>query len=257
MPRKGRSGVKTASPRRFKGFHRSSDARRELQSEAASFCRKPRLSWQKLSLKRRLKLEDKNTTAAKKIEIEFLYLDLDVCTRCKATDANLETARRTVQSVLEASGTIVKMRKALVDSEDMARRLKFVSSPTIRVNGWDIAVELHETLCNACTDACGCNGAVNCRVWLHGGKEYNEAPVPLIVNAFLTEVYGTQDRVRRPVAPEKFVLPDNLKRFFAAKEMKETSCCSDEDKATCCTSAEKGVCCDSVEQASAVTCGCK
>ena len=27
----------------------------------------------------------------KQVEIEFLYLDLDVCTRCKGTDDNLET----------------------------------------------------------------------------------------------------------------------------------------------------------------------
>jgi uncharacterized protein DUF2703 len=201
---------------------------------------------QNLSLKRRLKVEAKNTIAAKKIEIEFLYLDLNVCTRCRATDANLETALRTVQSVLEASGTVVNVSKALVGSEDMARRLRFVSSPTIRVNGRDIALELHETPCDSCAEACGCNGSVNCRVWLHGGKEYNEAPVPLIVNALLTEIYGTQDRAH-PVAPEQFVLPDNLKRFFAAKERKATSCCSGEEKATCCPPAEKGVGCDSVE----------
>ncbi len=201
-------------------------------------------------------MEAKNTSAAKKIEIEFLYLDLDVCTRCRATDANLETALRTVQSVLEASGTVVNVRKALVGSEDMARRLKFASSPTIRVNRRDIAPELHETPCGSCTEACGCNGSVNCRVWLHGGKEYNEAPVPLIVNALLTEIYGTQDRAH-PVAPEKFVVPDNLKRFFAAKEKKATSCCSDEERANCCTPAEKGLCCDPVEQGSAATCGCK
>jgi hypothetical protein len=56
----------------------------------------------------------------------------------QSNGCKLETALRTVQSVLEASGTIVNMRKALVDSEDMARRLKFVSSPTIRVNGRDM-----------------------------------------------------------------------------------------------------------------------
>jgi hypothetical protein len=201
-------------------------------------------------------VEAKNTSAAKKIEIEFLYLDLDGCTRCRGTDANLETAIRTVQSVLEASGNIINVRKALVGSEDMVRSVKFVSSPTIRVNGRDIALELRETPCDSCTEACGCNGSVNCRVWLHGGKEYNEAPVPLIVNALLTEIYGTQNRAH-PVAPEKFVVPDNLKRFFAAKEKQATCCCSDEGKAACCAPTEKGACCDSVEQGSAATCGCK
>ena len=200
-------------------------------------------------------MDAKNTSAAKKIEIEFLYLDLDVCTRCRATDANLETALLTVQSVLEASGTIVRVHKALVGSEDMARSLKFVSSPTLRVNGRDIAMELHETPCDSCGEACGCNGNLNCRVWLHGGKVYNEAPVPLIVNALLTEIYGSQHHVH-PVVPENFVLPDNLKRFFSAKERK-TTCCSDQVRASCCTPAVKGSCCDSVESKSAETCGCK
>ena len=96
-------------------------------------------------------MEAKNTSAAKKIEIEFLYLELDGCTRCRGTDANLETAIRAVQSVLEASRTIVNVRKALVDSEDMARRLNFVSSLTIRVNGRDIALELHATPLHRCS----------------------------------------------------------------------------------------------------------
>ena len=191
-------------------------------------------------------MEAQNKSAAKKLEIEFLYLDLDVCTRCRVTDANLETALRSVRSVLEASGTIVNVRKVLVASEEMARRLKFVSSPTIRVNGQDIALELREAPCDSCTEACACDGSVNCRVWLHGGKEYNEPPVPLIVDALLTEIYGTQDRAR-PVVPDKFVLSDNLKRFFAAKRRKATSCCSDESKATCCTPAENGECCDCLE----------
>ena len=65
------------------------------------------------------------TDREKQIEIEFLYLDLDVCTRCKGTDANLETALRIVQAVLQASGTDVSTRKILVDSEETARKLEF------------------------------------------------------------------------------------------------------------------------------------
>ncbi len=63
-------------------------------------------------------MKAKNTSSAKKIEIEFLYLDLDRCTRCRATDANLETAIRTVQSVLEASATIINVRKALATFDE-------------------------------------------------------------------------------------------------------------------------------------------
>jgi hypothetical protein len=34
------------------------------------------------------------TDATKRVEIDFMYLDLDVCTRCKGTDANLAIAWR-------------------------------------------------------------------------------------------------------------------------------------------------------------------
>jgi hypothetical protein len=67
----------------------------------------------------------------KKVEIDFMYLDLETCTRCKGTDANLATALDSVAKVLEASGVEVAIRKTLVDSEQKASDLGFVSSPTI------------------------------------------------------------------------------------------------------------------------------
>jgi Domain of unknown function (DUF2703) len=42
------------------------------------------------------------------VAIDFLYLDLEVCTRCRATDANLETALTTVDRVLESAGADVR-----------------------------------------------------------------------------------------------------------------------------------------------------
>ena len=78
------------------------------------------------------KLEPQTNT--KVIEIDFLFIDLETCTRCKGTDANLEAALTTVQSVLEAAGATVSLRKTLVDTEQRALELGFVSSPTIRVN---------------------------------------------------------------------------------------------------------------------------
>ena len=41
-----------------------------------------------------------------------------------------------------AAGATVSMRKTLVDTEQKALELGFVSSPTIRVNGEDIALQL-------------------------------------------------------------------------------------------------------------------
>ena len=63
------------------------------------------------------------TVPTRSLQIDFLYLDLDTCTRCRATDATLLEALERTQ----------------------ARALGFVSSPTIRINGVDIAGELVES----------------------------------------------------------------------------------------------------------------
>ena len=201
-------------------------------------------------------MEASNTSREKQIEIEFLYLDLDVCTRCKGTDANLETALRILQEVLQASGTDVSTRKVLVDSEETARELKFLSSPTIRVNGRDIALNFRETPCDSCAEACTCDGGVDCRVWDYEGKEYTEAPVPLIVNALLSEIYDSQS-ADRPASGRPFELSENLKHFFEAKAATKAaeSCCATEEKTSCCSPSEKSSCCDSGEQGTAATCG--
>ena len=138
-----------------------------------------------------------------------------------------------VQQVLQASGAEVSVHKVLVDSEATARKLRFISSPTIRVNGRDIALELRETACDSCAGACGCDSSIACRVWLYEGKEYNEAPVPLLINALLAEVYGCQS-ASEPLSSRSFALRENLKQFFVAKAAKKPpdSCCSAEEKAS-------------------------
>jgi Domain of unknown function (DUF2703) len=196
------------------------------------------------------------TGGEKRLEIEFLYLDLDVCTRCKGTDANLETALRIVQEVLQASGTDVSTRKVLVHSEETARKLKFLSSPTIRINGRDIALKFRETPCDSCAGTCACDGGVDCRVWAYESKEYTEAPVPLIVNALLSEIYDSQSS-DRPASSRPFELAENLKHFFEAKAAKKAaeSCCAAEEKTSCCEPSEKSSCYGSGEQGTAATCG--
>jgi len=186
------------------------------------------------------------TDTEKRVEIEFLYLDLDVCTRCKGTDANLETALRIVREVLLASGTYVSTRKMLVNSEETARKLEFLSSPTIRINGRDIALKFRETPCDSCAGACACDGGVDCRVWVYEDKEYTEAPVPLIVRALLSEIYKSQS-ADRPASVRPFELSENLKHFFEAKAAKKAGefCCAAEEKMSCCEPSEKSSCCGS------------
>lgn len=155
-----------------------------------------------------------DTTARRKVKIDFLYLDLNVCGRCKGTNANLEAAVSEVSQILDAAGIEVSVTKTQVRSEEQARALRFMSSPTIRVNDHDIALELRESHCQSCTSAC--NSAISCRVWVFQGREYTEAPKAMIIDAILREVYANQPRAVSRAAPFEDV-PENLKRFFAGK----------------------------------------
>jgi hypothetical protein len=160
------------------------------------------------------------------ITIDFMFLDLTTCTRCVGTGQNLETALDVARDVLEATGAAVQVRKTLVETADQARELRFVSSPTIRINGRDLAFELKESACgcDACTDGHG--ESIGCRVWTYRGEEYTEAPVGLIVDAVLGEVYGGAGR-RATTPGDAYALPENLQSFFAAegRGSAQKSCC--------------------------------
>jgi hypothetical protein len=193
----------------------------------------------------------------KRVEIDFMFLDLEVCTRCRDTDSNLEAALETVGSILQSAGVEVLVRKKLVDSEQKAMELGFVSSPTIRVNGRDIALEFRESSCASCGEACACEGNIDCRVWIHQGHEYTAAPAPMIVNAILAAVYGTMEAA--PASVQIAPVPENLKRFFAAKSAKaQSACCSTEEQETCCAPSEKSSCCAPIPVgAQPASCGCQ
>lgn len=153
----------------------------------------------------------------RKIAIDFLYLDLSVCTRCQGTDTSLDEALAEVSKVLEATGTEVILNKVNVDSEVLAVEYKFVSSPTIRVNGHDIQMEVKESLCESCGDLCG--DEVDCRVWVYQGKEYNVPPKAMIIEAILKEVYGGHEAARS--VQQEYVIPENLKHFYSVMESKQ------------------------------------
>jgi hypothetical protein len=188
----------------------------------------------------------------RQLVIDFMYLDLETCTRCQGTVANLEAALTEVGRVLQATGMEVAVRKTLVASPEQARMLGFVSSPTIRVNGADIALELRESSCAECGEACACDGAIDCRVWDWQDQEHTEAPTAMIVDAILRDVYGVGER---PVAPVPAALPENLERFFAGKEqLTAASCCAPAAQATCCEPAQKASCCG---EAASGSCGCQ
>lgn len=193
--------------------------------------------------------------AARELVVDFMYLDLETCTRCRGTDANLEAALAQVQQVLAVAGVAISLRKTLVASAEQARALGFVSSPTIRVDGHDIALELRESSCAECGEACGCDGAIDCRVWVWQDQEYTQAPPAMIVDAILREVYAGSQRPVDP-APAAGDVPENLMRFFdgKAQQVAAASCCSAAEQASCCEPSQKSSCCG---DASSDGCGCR
>lgn len=162
----------------------------------------------------------------KKVDIDFLFIDLAACTRCQGTEIHIQRALEIVASVLEGAGADVRLRKILVDSEQKALELGFISSPTIRVNGRDIATELKESVCDSCGEACGNGAEILCRDWIHDGEFHTVAPVSLIVDAILSTVYGGQIPPEASKGGERpMMVPDNLKKFFVVKQEKRSSAC--------------------------------
>jgi hypothetical protein len=192
------------------------------------------------------------------LRIDFLFLDLTTCTRCRGADRSLESALEVARDVLTAAGTEVEVNKIHVESAAQALELGLVSSPTIRVDGRDIALELRESSCGseACTDGCG--ESIDCRLWVHRGREHTEPPVEMILDAILRGVYGGS-AVERARASDPYELPENLERFFAGKAAlavaaaaEGSGCCSPAEQSTCCEAEHKAECCGT-----ATGCGCR
>lgn len=153
----------------------------------------------------------------KKITIDFLFLDLSVCTRCQGAESNLDEALKDVSHVLQATGTDVVINKVNVNTEELAVKYQFLTSPTIRVNGRDIQMDYKESLCESCGDLCG--DEVDCRVWIYQGNEYTEPPKAMIIEGILKEVYGGSSN--SSYKEDEYVVPDNLKHFYRVMKEKK------------------------------------
>ncbi len=189
------------------------------------------------------------------IDIELLALDLTSCTRCVGTLDNIGRAIETIRPVLEVTGAQVNVRKLAIESEEQARQYQFVTSPTVRINGRDIAFETLESECESCTDLCGCDEGTSCRVWPYREEEYTEAPVGLVVESILREIFGSSSESVGDALAYRGV-PENLRRFFRSKSAARPaaqSCCPPAEQETCCESGQEAACCDASEPE---TCGC-
>ena len=172
----------------------------------------------------------------KQLSVELLFIDLETCGRCLGTEAALDAAVTATRPALGALGIGLELTKTLVESTAHAVELEFRSTPTIRIDGRDIAGALRESNCGDCGEVCG-GEDTDCRVWRWGGKDHTAAPVGLLVEAILqAAVSPARDAEPRAV----YVVPENIEQFFATKQRRVTSAQSCEAPAfpPCCGPAD-------------------
>ncbi len=174
------------------------------------------------------------------VNIDFLFLDLSVCTRCQGTEGSIEDSLNQVSGFLKEIGYEVKVNKAHIETEDQAVEHRFVSSPTIRVNGRDIQMEIRESHCSSCSSLTD-GASVDCRLWYYKGKEYSVPPREMIINAVMNEIYNRREPGDIAGEEKHFALPDNLHEYFVNKDAlcgrvgisPKTNCCGNESNSCC------------------------
>ena len=156
---------------------------------------------------------------SKKVLVEYLYLDLKTCDRCIGTDAVLEGVLKEINPALSCAGYEVEFKKMEISSKEMAEKYRFLSSPTIRVNGMDICESVAENSCGCCSDISGTD--VECRVFEFEGEDYEVPPKEMLATSILRAVFTPKEEC----CCVDYVLPENLDSFFKGKNNKN-SCCS-------------------------------
>ena len=148
-----------------------------------------------------------------KIKFEYLFLDLNTCDRCVGTEDLLSEVIGKLTPALELAGYQVTYEKKEMSDAQTAIQHRFLSSPTIRVNGRDVNTEVRENSCGCCSDISGCD--VDCRVFELDGQAYEVPPESVLADALLRTIFGPP---RRTTGKAAYQLPENLATFYAGKE---------------------------------------
>ena len=162
----------------------------------------------------------KSCDPVKKIIVEYLYLDLQTCERCIGTDRILDEVMLILTPALKLAGFTVEYQKIEMKTAEIAKQYRFLSSPTIRVNGQDICQSVAENSCGCCTDISGAD--VDCRVFEYNGETFEVPPKEMLAEAILRTVFG---QAEAGCSGEGYELPENLKDFFDGKKNKSSCSC--------------------------------
>ena len=129
------------------------------------------------------------------------------------TDAVLDKVVAVLRPALELAGYAVDYQKREMATPQLAEQYRFLSSPTILVNGRDIFGAVQESSWGCCGEIAGTE--VDCRVFECEGKTYEVPTKEMLTNAILKSLNA------QPVCScGKYELPENLKRFYDGKATK-------------------------------------
>lgn len=147
----------------------------------------------------------------KVLNVDYIYLDLQRCDRCQSTDQRLDEALELLRPVLLEFGYSYKLNKIHMSTKDLALKYRFLSSPTIRINNFDLFETITEDECGCCSEISG--HATNCRTFEEDGLTVNAPSVKLLTEKILLHILG------KPKANDlkPYVLPDNLEQFYQKK----------------------------------------
>jgi hypothetical protein len=162
----------------------------------------------------------------KVLNADLIVIDLSSCKRCVPTGDQLRAAVKLLTPVADALGIELRHHETVVQTSGEAKEIALLSSPTIRLNGRDIAQDIRESLCESCGDLTDNNTSVDCREWHYRGKVYSAAPIALLFEALMEAMLKIDEMPPVPPTPLKN-LPENLIRYFDNKKQAETSrCCA-------------------------------
>lgn len=89
-------------------------------------------------------------TLPKVLNVDLLVIDLNVCRRCVPTGDRLRSAVNLLTPIAEALEIDLRYREIVAQTPAEAKEYALLTSPTIRLNGRDIAQDIRESVCESC-----------------------------------------------------------------------------------------------------------
>lgn len=132
------------------------------------------------------------------VVLEVLYLDAQTCDPCRATIDAVDAVAAALTAPLREQGRTLAIRSTRVVDQEQADALGFVSSPTVRVDGVDIELDVHEQHCGSCSALAG--RQVDCRTFDWQGTQHPSPPAEMIARRVLDHLNAELPESAAPAA---------------------------------------------------------